>query len=158
MSHAYSGNFVHCVFSTKGRRNTIPADLQSKLRGYMCGIAQNLNTNVIATGGTANHVHLLMTLAPTSRLSEVIQKVKANSSRWMGEQGKSFEWQKGYGAFSVSPSMLEVVKAYVLNQEEHHRKRSFEEEFLALLKKSGVAFDQTRVFADCGAPTSDEVG
>src|SRR3954463_11506053 len=158
MSHAYSGNFVHCVFSTKGRRNTIPADLQSNLRGYMTGIAKNLKTNLIATGGTANHVHILMALPPTNRLAEVVQKIKANSSRWMGEQGQSFEWQKGYGAFSVSPSMLEVVKAYVLNQEEHHRKRSFEEEFLALLKKSGLTFDPTKVFAECDAPTSDEVG
>jgi putative transposase len=113
MAHAYSGQYVHCVFSTKGRTETIPLELQSKLRGYMTGTAQNLNTGVIATGGTANHVHLLLLLAPTSRLSEIVQKIKANSSRWIGEHGKDFQWQKGYGAFSVSPSMVDVVKAYV---------------------------------------------
>ena len=76
------------------------------------------------------------------RLAEAVQKLKANSSRWLGEQGIPFEWQKGYGAFSVSPSMLRIVKTYVLQQEEHHRVRTFDDEFLALLGKSGVQFEK----------------
>jgi hypothetical protein len=80
-------------------------------------------------------------------LAEVVQKLKANSSRWFEENGVQFEWQKGYGAFSVSPSLLTTVQAYIRNQEEHHRERSFEEEFRALLDKSGVAYDAERLFA-----------
>ena len=80
-------------------------------------------------------------------LAEAMQKLKANSSRWLGENGSRFEWQKGYGAFSVSPSLLPTVEAYIRNQKEHHKRRSFGEEFLALLKKSGVVYDAERLFA-----------
>jgi len=79
-------------------------------------------------------------------LAVTIQKLKATSSRWLGEQGVTFEWQKGYGAFSVSPSMISTVKAYIRRQVEHHRRRNFEEEFLVLLQKSGIAFDRDQPF------------
>jgi len=101
----------------------------------------------VAIGGTSNHAHLLLGLKPNMSIAEAIHKLKANSSRWMGEHGLSFEWQKGYAALSVSPSLVGSVRAYVLNQEEHHRKRSFEEEFLTLLRKAGIAHDESRVFA-----------
>jgi putative transposase len=146
MSHSYVANFVHCVFSTKDRREIIPADLQEKLWAYLIGIERNLKIEMLAVGGTGNHVHLLMGLPSTLALAEAVQKLKANSSRWMGEKGLDFAWQKGYGAFSVSPSLLDTVKEYVRNQAQHHEKRDFEEEFLALLRKSGVAFDEARVF------------
>ena len=80
-------------------------------------------------------------------IAEAAQKLKANSSRWMGEHGQSFEWQKGYAALSVSPSLVGSVRSYVLNQEEHHRERSFEAEFLALLRKAGIVHDTSQVFA-----------
>ena len=101
---------------------------------------------MVAVGGMPNHVHLLIAVPPAMALSVAIQKLKANSSRWMGEQGLSFEWQKGYAAFSVSPSSVEVVTRYIRNQEQHHRVRTFEEEFIALLKKCGLAYDKD-VFA-----------
>ena len=91
---------------------------------------------------SANHVHVLLALPATKTLSEVVRDLKANSSRWMKESGEDFGWQEGFGAFSVSPSQVPVVKAYIRNQEEHHRKRNFEEEFRALLKKSGITFDE----------------
>jgi putative transposase len=147
MSHTHAANFVHCVFSTKGRRDLIPAELQERLYAYMIGIAHNLGFKVLAAGGTSNHVHLLIGLPPALALSEVVQKLKANSSRWLGQNGAQFEWQKGYGAFSVSPSLLTTVQSYIRNQAEHHKKRSFEEEFLAFLRKSGVAYDAERLFA-----------
>lgn len=87
-----------------------------------------------------------MTFRPMNRLSESVQKVKANSSRWLGEKGVAFEWQKGYGAFSVSPSMVDAVKTYIARQAEHHRKRNYDEEFVVFLKKSGVKFDVHEVF------------
>jgi REP element-mobilizing transposase RayT len=147
MSHTHAANFVHCVFSTKERRDLIPTVLQDQLYAYLIGIADNLGFKVLAAGGTQNHVHLLIGLPTSLTLSEVVQKLKANSSRWLGENGVRFEWQKGYGAFSVSPSLLTTVQAYIRNQAEHHRKRSFEEEFRALLDKSGVPYDAERLFA-----------
>jgi putative transposase len=147
MSHTHAANFVHCVFSTKERRALIPGELQERLYAYMIGIADNLGFKILAAGGTSNHVHLLIALPPALPLAEVVQKLKANSSRWLGENGLQFEWQKGYGAFSVSPSLLPTVQAYIHNQAEHHKKRSFEEEFSAFLKKSGVIYDAERLFA-----------
>jgi putative transposase len=147
MSHTHAANFVHCVFSTKDRRDLIPAELQQALYAFLTGVAGNLGFKIVAAGGTGNHVHLLIGLPPALTLAEAMQKLKANSSRWLGENGVQFEWQKGYGAFSVSPSLLPVVQAYIRNQAEHHKKRSFEEELQALLQKSGVAYDTERLFA-----------
>ena len=147
MSHTYNANFVHCIFSTKERRNLIPPELHEPLWAYLLGISNHLKIKTLAIGGTGNHAHLLLGLPPTMTLAEAMQKLKANSSRWLGEQGVQFQWQDGYGAFSVSPSMLETVKAYIRNQWEHHHKRSFEEEFRALLDKSGVAYDAEKLFA-----------
>ena len=145
MAHAHTANFVHCEFSTKDRRDTIPAVLQEKLGAYFCGTAKNLGFELLTVGGTANHVHLLISLPPMLPLAEAVQKLKANSSRWLGEQGLAFEWQKGYGAFSVSPSLLDTVQAYIRNQTEHHRKRNYDEEFEALLRKSGIIVDGKNV-------------
>ncbi len=117
------------------------------LWAYIGGTARNLGIVPVAIGGTANHAHLLLGLKPNMAVAGAVQKLKANSSRWMGEHGIEFEWQKGYAALSVSPSLLGSVRAYVLNQEKHHRRRSFEEELVALLKKAGIAHDENQVFA-----------
>jgi putative transposase len=147
MSHAYVATFVHCVFSTKNRQNTILVELQPRLRAYLIGIAKNLQITMIAVGGMPNHIHLLISVPPAMTLSVAIQKLKANSSRWMGELGVQFEWQKGYAAFSVSPSQVETVATYIRNQEQHHRMRNFEEELVALLRKSGIKYDAEGGFA-----------
>jgi REP element-mobilizing transposase RayT len=147
MSHTYSANFVHCVFSTKNRTNSIPAELQQQLWAYLLGIANNLSLKTLAVGGTTNHVHLLLALPTTMAVAETVQKLKANSSRWLSEHGIKFRWQEGYGVFSVSPSLLTTVQAYIRNQEEHHRRRSFEEELRAFLDKSGLPYDPERLFA-----------
>jgi len=99
----------------------------------------------LMVGGTENHVHILMHLPPKLALAKAVQLLKANSSKWMGEQGKDFSWQEGYGAFSVSSSNLDQVTRYIQNQEAHHRKSSFEEEFRALLRKHGVECDPNYV-------------
>ena len=147
MQHTYSANYVHFVFSTKERRSSIPSELQEQLWAYLLGIANNLKIKTLAVGGTDNHVHLLVGLPPTMTVAEAMQKLKANSSRWLGEHSLEFQWQEGYGAFSVSPSTLKTVKAYIRNQGEHHRRRSFEDEFRAFLDKSGIAYDAERLFA-----------
>lgn len=123
MSHTYSANCVHCVFATKERRNLIPEELQEKLWAYMLGTANNLNLKSLAIGGTSNHIHALIGIPTKMSVAESVQKLKANSSRWIGEHGSRFQWQEGYGAFSVSPSMLSTVQAYIRNQKIHHSKR-----------------------------------
>lgn len=138
MSHTYAANFFHCVFSTKERKDSIADELKPKLYAYIRGIGKNLGIVPIAVGGTSNHVHLLLELKPNQTIAEIVQKIKANSSRWIGEHGRPFEWQKGYAVLTVSPSLVKVARAYVQNQEQHHRKRSFEEEFISLLNKMGL--------------------
>ena len=147
MSHAYSAAYFHCVFSTKDRRDSIPVELRTKLWAYVEGTARNLGIVPVAVGGTSNHAHLLLRLKPNMPVAEAVQKLKANSSRWMGEHGLAFEWQKGYAALSVSASLVGDVRTYVLNQEEHHQKRTFEEEILILLQKAGIPHDERHVFA-----------
>ena len=142
VAHTYNANFVHLIFSTKGRANLIPSAWQPKLWAYLLGIATNLKIRLFAAGGTANHVHLLVGLPATMPVAEAVQKFKANSSRWLGENQMKFQWQEGYAAFSVSPSLRGTVQKYIRNQAEHHHKRSFEEEFRAFLEKSGVALDE----------------
>ncbi len=147
MPHAYVSTFMHCVFSTKERKLLIPLDLQEQLWAYIYGIAHNHGIGLLAVGGVSDHLHLLIALPPKLPLSVALQKIKANSSRWMGEHGKNFAWQEGYGAFSVGASQLQAVKEYIRSQPEHHKKHSFEEEFLALLSKYNIRFDRNEVFA-----------
>ena len=146
MSHSYPNVLVHCVFSTKERRDRIPDELRHKLWCYLAAVGRNHKIPVLEAGGTANHAHVLLALPGNMPLSEAIQALKANSSRWMGEHGIDFWWQEGYGAFSVSASNVGRVRDYIAHQAEHHRKRSFEEEFVALLAGSGVAYDPKFVF------------
>ena len=143
MPHTYASNIIHCVFSTKDRLSLIPSDRAAQLYAYLGGIARGEGLSFIAAGGTANHVHLLFTLPPSHTLAHAVQKLKGNSSRWMGS---GFSWQEGYGAFSVSPSQVSVVKSYIQNQEEHHRKRNFEQEFVTLLRHCGIVYDENFVF------------
>lgn len=146
MPHTHCTNLVHCVFSTKNRSDLITDEVRQALCAYIFGIARNLDIEILALGGTANHVHILMALPAKQSLSNAIRDLKANSSRWMAEKHPRFAWQEGFGAFSVSPSQAPAVKKYIRNQAEHHRKRDFEEEFLLLLKKSGVDYDPRYVF------------
>jgi REP element-mobilizing transposase RayT len=146
MAHKFANVLLHVVFSTKERRNLIPPALQSKLWRYIDGIGVNRRIPVLAVGGMPNHIHLLIALPSDISVAKAVQTFKANSSRWIGEHNIRFAWQEGYGAFSVSASNLRRVKDYIKHQPEHHAKRSFEDEFIALLRKSGVAFEMSQVF------------
>jgi putative transposase len=146
MGHSYVQNLVHCVYSTEGRRNLIKLELQEPLWAFKGSIAKQKDIHLIAAGGTANHAHMLIALHASLTLAKALQIIKAYSSRWMTEQGVNFKWQEGYGAFSVSPSQLNTVVDYIRNQAKHHARRSFEEEFLFLLKSSGVDYDPRYVF------------
>ena len=142
--HTLACNLVHCVFSTKNR-----ADLTlepESLRQYLSGIARAKNIPLVAAGGTQNHLHVLLALPPAVPLAKVAQELKGNSSRWLNESSRGFAWQRGYGAFGVSESRRQAVIAYIAGQEEHHRKWTFEQEFLTLLRKSKIDFDPRFVF------------
>ncbi len=141
LSHSFAENHLHAVFSTKERRNLIAKEIQPKLWAYIAGIGRNHGMVVRAVGGGANHAHVLFRLTADLALAKAILQLKSNSSKWMNEQGERFAWQEGYGAFSVSASNLNAVIKYIQNQEAHHKRISFEEEYLALLKKHGVEFD-----------------
>jgi REP-associated tyrosine transposase len=146
LSHTFSQNHLHVVFSTKERRKLIEPSMQPRLWAYMGGIARNHNFLVLANGGMEDHVHLLIQLPPVLSLAKAVSLLKANSSSWMKEHGRKFAWQEGYGAFSVSASTLAAVERYIANQQKHHRRRTFEDEFIALLKKHGIPFDPKFVF------------
>jgi REP element-mobilizing transposase RayT len=146
MSHTYVQNLVHLVFSTKGRRKTIPAEFQPEMWAYSAGICNKQRIFVHAIGGMEDHVHFLIQLPPTMALAKAVLAIKSNSSRWANERDHKLAWQQGYAAFSVSVSVVPDVVRYIRNQEAHHRKMSFDEEFLALLKKHGVEFDPEYVF------------
>jgi putative transposase len=146
MSHSYAQNIVHIVFSTKERRKIIATEFQSRLWDYVGGICKNLGIFVQEIGGMEDHLHLLIQIPASLSLAKAVVGIKANSSRWANEKGHRFAWQEGYGAFSVSASVAPTVARYIRNQAEHHRKMSFEQEFVALLKKHGVEFDPKFVF------------
>jgi REP element-mobilizing transposase RayT len=147
MSHSYSQNHIHLVFSTKDREKLAAKALQKRLWAYMTGICKSFDMLTFAIGGMEDHVHALFRLPPTMTLARAVNLLKVNSSKWMNEQQSTrFGWQKGYGAFSVSSSNIAKVVKYIDNQEAHHRKRTFEEEYIALLKMHGVSFDPKYVF------------
>ncbi len=146
MSHTYISDLVHIVFSTKERRNTIPADMHERLWSFLGGIARKNGFKAIAIGGTTNHVHALLSLPATMPLSKAVQLIKGASSKWMSDLGHPFAWQEGYGAFTVGVSGQADTIRYINSQKEHHRKRSFEEEFVAFLAKHKIDYDPKYVW------------
>ncbi len=137
--------YFHCVFSTKERQPPIPPGLQQRLWPYLGGIAGQNKMKAVEIGGTSDHIHGLLSLPATLSVAKPMQLIKGGSSKWVHEtfpEHWRFGWQVKYGAFSVSVSQLDNAIQYIRGQPEHHRKMTFQEEFLALLKKHGVAFDE----------------
>ena len=144
MSHSYVNNLMHCTFSTKGRYPFIESNLESNLWPYVGGIARAHRMKALAIGGTADHIHALLSLPSMMSFAKAVQLIKGGSSKWIHEtfpKYKKFEWQEGYGAFSVSASQARKTVAYIQNQKEHHRRKTFQEEFRALLDKHGITYD-----------------
>lgn len=140
-------NYIHLVFSTKNRENKIKLEDYNDLRAFTTGVLSHLGCYLMEFGGTENHVHLLLILNKTLSISEMVGKVKSNTSRWMHQRhGKDFYWQQGYGAFSVSQSKIDVVKHYIQNQIEHHKKTTFEDEFRIFLKAYDIEWDERYVW------------
>ncbi len=146
MGHTYARNYVHVTFGTKGRRQVIKSAIQQQLWNVITDTARGYGVDVRVVSGGEDHVHMLVSLPPKIALANLVRNVKQASSKWMNENGHYFHWQVGYAAFSVSTSNLAVVDAYVRNQPEHHKKRSFEEEFALLLRKHGIEFTAEKIF------------
>ena len=144
MSTTFTNLLFHVVYSTKYRRQLIKPDLRGELYRYIGGIIRDRKGILLEIGGTADHIHLLAKFSPTIAVSDMLKLIKANSSKWANDAGKwqrPFAWQTGYAAFSVSHSRVDSVRQYVRTQEEHHRRLSFQEEFIKLLEKHKIEYD-----------------
>jgi len=144
MPCAFNALFVHIVFSTKDRAPHLSPDLAERLFPYLGGIVRELKGSALEINGPADHVHLLLAIPANIALADLLRVLKTNSSRWVHDRfpaRKEFAWQAGYSAFTVSASRLEQVRKYIASQQAHHRKASYREEILALLKRHGLDVD-----------------
>jgi putative transposase len=146
MSHAYARNYQHLVFSTKGRRRFLKPAFRSEAYDALRNTCRDYGITILEIGGIEDHVHLLVNVPPKISVSNLIRALKANFSKWMNDHDHLFAWQIGYGAFSVSESNVAVVREYIRGQEEHHRTRTFDDEFMALLRRHGIEFTAAKVF------------
>lgn len=147
MPQSFAAIYLHIVFSTKNREPRIDRDLQPRLFAYFGGIANNHGCELLAAGGMPDHAHLLVSIPRTLSAAEMARLMKANSSSWLRTEGRpDIRWQDGYGSFSVSQSNLESVREYLANQEEHHRKLSFQDEFRELLRRHQISWDEMYVW------------
>lgn len=149
MPQSLSRILIHLVFSTKGRERILDHALQSELHPYLAATLDNIECPCLRVGGVEDHVHLFFGLARTRTISEVVETVKTSSSKWIkskGDRFRGFHWQSGYGAFSVSHSDAEAVVAYIRDQERHHQKMTFQDEYRRLLERYEVPFDERYVW------------
>lgn len=149
MAHTYTNLLTHVVFSTHARAPLIADPIRADLHAYIGGILRELRASPIIVDGTVDHVHVLTRLPADLAISDCLRVVKANSSRWVKQkwpERRSFAWQNGYGAFSVSESSRAAVIRYLQEQAKHHQKLSFQDEFLALLQRCGVEFDERYIW------------
>lgn len=143
MAHTHTNLLTHIVFGTQARLPLITADIKAELFAYMSGLVKELKGKAIIINGVLDHVHLLIMLPPNVHVSDAMRFVKANSSRWVKERfNKKFAWQKGFGAFSVSRSGVDAVVKYIADQERHHQKSDFRAEYVSLLDKNEVDYDE----------------
>ena len=141
----------HVIFSTKYRKPVITDQLHGRLYEYIGGAIRSMKGSLIEIGGVADHVHLLTRISPTKAVSDFIRELKANSSKWLNELDdvkRKFEWQKGYSAFTVSYSQTDSVRNYLRGQQEHHRTKTFEEEYVEFLKRHDISFRPEYLFED----------
>ena len=147
MPQTHASINLHVVHGTKGRLELIPPEIMPRLCAYLGGVAHHRKAMLLAAGGMPDHLHMLLSVHPTTAPSDLVRDLKANSSRWFRETlGRRFAWQAGFGEFAVSASNLDVVRRYINNQAKHHAKMSFVDEYLAMLKRHRVEYDPRYVF------------
>jgi putative transposase len=143
--HSFTSILIHCIWSTKNREPYLSSDLRNRLWPYLGGIARENKIKALAIGGMDDRVHMLISLPTTLSLAKALQLLKGNSSKWIHEKFPKlhpFEWQEEYGAFSIGISAVDDTVRYIRNQAEHHRKRSFREEFVAMLRRHSLDYDE----------------
>ncbi len=149
MPQSHARVLIHLVFATKRRQPLIQPELEKDLFAYLAATLKAQGSPAILVGGTDDHVHILCSLARTGTIAGLVEDVKTGSSKWMKSKGpalRGFAWQAGYGVFSVAPDRVDAVKAYIAGQREHHRKRTFQEEYVALLKTCGIEYDERYIW------------
>jgi putative transposase len=149
MPQSLSKVILHIIFSTKDREPWLESNVRPRMHGYLATIGLDLGADRVHVGGIADHVHIITTLPRTLSQAQLIEQIKKVSSKWiktLNARYRGFFWQRGYGAFSVSPSQLEAMLRYVAAQKEHHRTRTFQEEYRELLRRRGVNFDERYVW------------
>jgi putative transposase len=149
MPSAFTQNFYHAVFSTRQRINLITPDIEKALYPFVGGILRDLRCKLLAINGMPDHIHLLIRYRPDLSHSEMIKQIKGRSSKWINESftGRGrFAWQEGYGGFTVSKSVVPAVKKYIAGQKKHHQRQDFKTEFLELLRRHEIEFDEYEVF------------
>lgn len=151
MANTYAQIYLQFVFAVQNRASLIRSEWQEELYKYITGIVRNQKHKLIAINGVPNHVHLFVGYKPHQLLSELLQDIKGSSSTWINDnrlvKGK-FSWQEGYGAFSYSHSHIDRVCKYIMNQEQHHQKRTFRDEYFELLKKYEILYDERFILKD----------
>lgn len=149
MSSTFTQNFYHTVFSTKQRANLMTPDIESRLYPFIGGILRDLRCTLMAINGMPDHIHLLVRYRADLSHSELLQQIKGRSSKWVNEEFptlRPFAWQEGYGGFTVSKSVVPAVEEYIARQKEHHQKQDFKAEFLELLRRHEIVFDENELF------------
>ncbi len=149
MAQSLSKILLHTVFSTKHREPRIPPDLQAELHAYMAGILRDCGCPVLEINTMPDHAHILHVLSRTQTVGEVLRRVKEGSSKWLRSHAgalSDFHWQNGYGTFSIGQTQVEALRTYIRNQQEHHRTRTFQDEFRAWMEKYEVEFDEAYVW------------
>jgi putative transposase len=151
MADTYSQIYIQFVFAVQNRKSLIHPDWETELYKYITGIIQNKSHKMIAINGMPDHLHMFIGFQPVDHMSELIKVVKGESSKWIKERGlikRGFKWQEGYGAFSYSRSHIDRVYHYIQNQEEHHKKKTFRQEYIELLKKFDIDYDERYIFKE----------
>lgn len=149
MGQSLVTNYIHIIFSTKNREPLIKPSFEEELFSYLGGTCNNLGCSVITVGGHLDHIHILCMLSKNIALAELLKQLKQQSSKWVKTKSSSlrnFYWQDGYGAFSVNPKEIQVVKDYINNQHQHHSKKGFKDEFKAFLKQYNVDYDERYIW------------
>ncbi|MEW6209417.1 MAG: IS200/IS605 family transposase [Acidobacteriota bacterium] len=149
MAQSLSSILVHLIFSTKNREPFLTPEIETELHPYMATIFRECKSPSLLVGGAQDHIHALFVLSRTWTLADIVEEVKTNSSKWIKKKGREFQdfhWQSGYGAFSIGQSQAQQVKNYIANQREHHRRRTFQGEFRALLRKYEIEWDERYVW------------
>jgi REP element-mobilizing transposase RayT len=149
MAQSLASILIHLVFSTKMREPFITPEIEPELHKYLAMIFRECKSPALLVGGDKDHIHALFALARTWAVADLVEEVKTSSSKWIKTKGRAwsqFQWQSGYGAFSIGQSNVAALKRYILNQKEHHRRRSFQDEFRALCRKYEVEYDERYVW------------